>query len=389
MHAEKNSPQSRSNRHDTTTHRDNHDRHHPHEINHGPMDAHSNHKNTYEKERSEKYRNGTSFHGTVSLSYKEHSPRHSSRESPSIDSNHPKVFIMDDENTLRQPKHHNDSHSPMHVETSHRASPLPYHQHGSGVSSSSYQRYELDSNKHHRHHMSSPNATTSPSQKRHSGEGNHHHSSSSERSSTHYKHWHHYSVDNPGHNSRSSSALNRSDLRHDDELRNGHTSSSGYHSRDDSKYTYKSKFTDYSNDQLDLNVNDTKFLELKFDNGFLKSDGRSGPRKIVAPHLENSGKSVMPPGTPLEHKKVWCLTCDGEVTKKPCGHSSLVVQEREKEFPCPTCHRIFNNRSHLKRHNMIHSGEKPWACTYCEKRFNRKSHLNRHLLTHTGERPFK
>lgn len=392
-----------------------------HNNSHTPVD----HQDHCSSERHNGYTPSTHHDVISSPSYKEHSPRHSSKESPPIsiiDHNQPpKVFIMDDENTIHHSEHHNEIHLPVHVETSHHALESSHHSMepsphapatsschhgntaGSGSTSSQSTRYELDSNKHHRHHMSSPKSP--PLQHRHSGEGfhasNRYSSSSSNERSTHYKHWHHYSVDNPGHNSGPggrNSTLHRTDLRRDDDH-----SSTGYHHHldDTAKYShpYKPKFTDYSKDhQLDLNVNDTKFLELKFDHGFLKTESRGSSsisggvlhKLVTSPSAsEGSGKSLIPPGTPLEHKKVWCLTCDGEVTKKPCGHSNLVVQEREKEFPCPTCHRIFNNRSHLKRHNMIHSGEKPWACTYCEKRFNRKSHLNRHLLTHTGERPFK
>ncbi|XP_002161738.1 zinc finger protein Xfin isoform X1 [Hydra vulgaris] len=158
---------------------------------------------------------------------------------------------------------------------------------------------------------------------------------------------------------------------------------------------FKSKESNGS--YLDINAN--KFLELKFDSSAVNPDytskeqtksttvepshSQSSPSKRIV----NEGK--VPAGTPLAEHRKWCLTCDVEVTKKSCGHQNLITQTNVKEFPCPTCSRVFNNRSHLKRHNMIHSGEKPWPCSYCEKRFNRKSHLTRHLLTHTGEKPFK
>ena len=147
---------------------------------------------------------------------------------------------------------------------------------------------------------------------------------------------------------------------------------------------------------LDINAN--KFLELKFDSSAVNPDyinkepsknlpvennSQNSPSKRIV----NEGKVAA--GTPLAEHRKWCLTCDAEVTKKSCGHQNLITQTNVKEFPCPTCSRVFNNRSHLKRHNMIHSGEKPWPCSYCDKRFNRKSHLTRHLLTHTGEKPFK
>jgi len=159
--------------------------------------------------------------------------------------------------------------------------------------------------------------------------------------------------------------------------------------------TYSAK--DPFNDQVSLDAN-AKFLELKFDNSFLSKEISSPMRSDKTYNFartsmvdQDFNKSPqVKAGTPLSHKKIWCLRCDADVTNNSCDHATeLVIQEREKEFPCPSCGRLFNNRSHLKRHHMIHSGEKPWPCTYCDKRFNRKSHLNRHLLTHTGEKPFK
>lgn len=222
--------------------------------------------------------------------------------------------------------------------------------------------------------------------------------SHSERSNTQYKHWHNYSIDKLAHNNRES---------HDNDI-----PSSLYKFKLDtpeSIASIKSAGLNGSSEDLTNSSKSGKhFLELKFDHHQPQQHHHHHQypaKSTCTSHHDNTtstasnasvtttttprSHSSLPVGTPLEEKKIWCLACDCEVTKKLCGHSNLVVQEREKEFPCPTCHRIFNNRSHLKRHNMIHSGEKPWACTYCDKRFNRKSHLNRHVLTHTGERPFK
>ena len=38
------------------------------------------------------------------------------------------------------------------------------------------------------------------------------------------------------------------------------------------------------------------------------------------------------------------------------------IKPREKPFSCPQCDATFNTSSHLKRHEMIHSGDKPFSC---------------------------
>lgn len=51
---------------------------------------------------------------------------------------------------------------------------------------------------------------------------------------------------------------------------------------------------------------------------------------------------------------------------------------------CPFCKKIFASQSHLRIHQVVHTGETPWHCEYCDRRFNTKGSLQRHKKTIHG-----
>lgn len=61
-------------------------------------------------------------------------------------------------------------------------------------------------------------------------------------------------------------------------------------------------------------------------------------------------------------------------------------RERQTEFKCPVCAKVYTKRYNLTSHLHTHSNTKAFTCTVCGKGFARRSDHNRHLSTHTGEK---
>ncbi|XP_060586699.1 zinc finger protein 836-like [Ruditapes philippinarum] len=59
-------------------------------------------------------------------------------------------------------------------------------------------------------------------------------------------------------------------------------------------------------------------------------------------------------------------------------HSGRVRQNRV----CSFCAKVFASPFALRRHLLIHTGEMPFKCDMCNKSFNQKAHLKVHQVTH-------
>ncbi|KAJ7997397.1 hypothetical protein DPEC_G00228560 [Dallia pectoralis] len=77
-----------------------------------------------------------------------------------------------------------------------------------------------------------------------------------------------------------------------------------------------------------------------------------------------------------------CDVCS-QCFKRPC---SLKVHQRlhdEKPYTCPVCSKTFNTVNSYKVHERTHTGEKPFKCTVCVKSFTSSSLLKVHQIYHT------
>lgn len=65
------------------------------------------------------------------------------------------------------------------------------------------------------------------------------------------------------------------------------------------------------------------------------------------------------------------------------------LEKKMTSNKCSYCQRQFKTKSHVLRHERVHTGDKPFQCSICYKTFNQKHSLDTHQSIHTGEKPFK
>ncbi|XP_063814428.1 zinc finger protein OZF-like [Pseudophryne corroboree] len=92
----------------------------------------------------------------------------------------------------------------------------------------------------------------------------------------------------------------------------------------------------------------------------------------------------------VEHseKETACQDCGKHFSCKSHLMRHQKIHTSEKLFLCSECGKCFILKSALLRHQMTHTGEKPFSCSACGKCFNQRSHYVRHQLSHSGKKPF-
>ena len=101
-----------------------------------------------------------------------------------------------------------------------------------------------------------------------------------------------------------------------------------------------------------------------------------------ASHLQSHHKNFHSEDKPFE--------CD--ICKRRFSDSSAITRHKkihtiDKTHKCQTCDKSFRHAGELKIHTRVHTGEKPFVCEICSREFRRHCDLTRHMKVHPDELP--
>ena len=126
---------------------------------------------------------------------------------------------------------------------------------------------------------------------------------------------------------------------------------------------------------LDIKPNEkidgTAFRELSENKRKLKAQDENVHAEVLDELSENENFHIM------EQFLQDATTMQEEIPAKSIG-----------EIECNICYKVFDTKSTLKWHMVIHSPERPYACNICSKTFKRKGDLTMCIKMHTLDKPF-
>ena len=156
---------------------------------------------------------------------------------------------------------------------------------------------------------------------------------------------------------------------------------------------YFSDNDDQSNPLLDFNPpSDTsQSVKIKSEKG--NEDNEEDFERNAVEFDEDAvieGSGVHSPMVIIKTEQGEDLVCD----VSPFGSPKDDDEKKDKSkntriHQCDSCSKTFTRATHLKRHQLTHSGIKNFQCSVCNKRFTRIDHLNLHMLNHAETKPFQ
>ncbi|KAI8771446.1 zinc finger protein 235 [Biomphalaria glabrata] len=133
--------------------------------------------------------------------------------------------------------------------------------------------------------------------------------------------------------------------------------------------------------------------------GSMKTNNSLDPEPVISPkfktpsHTQSSEESASQLVVKKENEVSSEDNADNIQVKFKGNHSKETVLTKKiktyKKHICQICLREFSQSSHLKSHQVTHTGEKPFKCQICLKGFSQNSSLYTHQVIHTGEKPFQ
>ena len=87
-----------------------------------------------------------------------------------------------------------------------------------------------------------------------------------------------------------------------------------------------------------------------------------------------------------ENTKLKCEICGKTFSNASHLKRHQVLHSGVKNYECNTCGKLFSLAGNLKTHQLTHSEVKNHQCQVCGKSFKRKGDFKRHLLIHSGEK---
>lgn len=118
----------------------------------------------------------------------------------------------------------------------------------------------------------------------------------------------------------------------------------------------------------------------------MKIDKENKEREFKCSQCERifSYKSNLKAHIKVVHQKLLPYKCEFEnCTKSYPSLNRLKVHMRthfnDKRFECQICKKRFNEKVNLKTHMAVHSKKKPFICLLCEKAYKSNTRLKEHV----------